>query len=73
MESKGLLLRNKISGSDRLGDEGEAQPRAGAREVTNRPLPEVLFIGLLPLGLIGRAMFEHMRENARQLILLRWR
>ena len=51
-----------------MGEEGEAQARGGALEVTNRPLPEVLFIGLLTLGLIGRAMFEDMIENAGQLM-----
>ena len=51
-----------------MGEEREAQSRGGALEVTNRSLPEVLFIGLLTLGLIGRAMFEHMIENPRQLM-----
>jgi hypothetical protein len=63
-----LLLRNKISGSDRLGEEGEAQSRRGALEVTNSPLTEVVFIEFLTLRLIRRAMFEHMIEHTRQLM-----
>ncbi len=62
------LLRNKTLGSDRLGEEREAQSRRGALEVTDRPLTEVLVIGLLTLWLIRSAMFEHMIENTRQLM-----
>src|SRR5918996_2584429 len=62
------LLRNKISGSDRLGEEREAQSRRGALEVTNGPLTEVVFIGLLTLRLIRSARVEDMRENPRQLM-----
>src|SRR5215208_5098219 len=63
-----LLLRNKISSSDRLGDEGETQPSGATLEVRNRSLTEVLLIGLLTLGLIRRAMLEDMVENTRQLM-----
>ncbi len=62
------LLRNKPLGSDRLGEEREAQSRRGALEVTNSPLTEVVFIELLTLRLIGSAMFEHMIEHTRQLM-----
>src|SRR6266849_1328253 len=62
------LLRNKISGSDRLGEKREAQSRRGPFEMTNSPLTEVLVIGLLTLRLIGSAMFEHMIEHPRQLM-----
>src|SRR5215813_316250 len=68
VRSFAALLRNKPLGSGRLGEEGEAQSRRGTLEVTNRPLTEVMFIGLLTLRLIGRAMFEHMIENAGQLM-----
>ena len=51
-----------------MGEEREAQARGGALEVTNRPLPEVLFISLLTLRLIGRAMFEDMIEHPGQLM-----
>src|SRR5882672_2150361 len=63
-----LLLRNKISGSDRLGEEREAQSCRSTLEVTDRPVTEVLFIGLLTLRLIGSAIFEHMIEHTRQLM-----
>src|SRR6266852_8120228 len=62
------LLRNKISSSDRLGDEGEAQSSCATLEVTKGSLAEVLVIGLLTLGLIGSAMFEDMIEHTRQLV-----
>jgi hypothetical protein len=38
------LLRNKLTGSDWRGEESEAQAGGDALEVTDSPLPEVLFI-----------------------------
>ena len=61
-----LLLRNKLSGRDRLGEEREAQAGGGAREVTNGAVTEVLVIGLLTLRLIRCAMGKDMVENASQ-------
>ncbi len=62
------LLRNKLSGSVRLGEEREAQVGSGAFELANRPLTQVLIIGLLTLGLIGRVMFEDLVEDPGQLM-----
>src|SRR5581483_6104952 len=62
------LLRNKLSGSERLGEEREAQPCSVTFEVANRALALMLIIGLLTLRLIRGAMFKDMVENAGQLM-----